>query len=131
MPLLKDGAQRRKLRITMAMESTRSYILSCDPLQCFDEMSHLLWNVCCELVRGCLDAFRGLAFVWQLDRDEEYVVVNNAPRAAPRTVMQQRRELRGTVARPAERIYRRRERVWKRIGCSAAVDSLIVMYITK
>ncbi|KAK6027673.1 ribosomal protein L36e [Ostertagia ostertagi] len=78
-------------------------------------MSHILWNVCCELVRGCLDAFRGLAFVWQLDRDEEYVVVNNAPRAAPRTVMQQRRELRGTVARPAERIYRRRERVWKRV----------------
>lgn len=51
----------------------------------------------------------------QLDRDEEYVVVNSAPRAAPKTVMQQRRELRGTVARPAERIYRRRERVWKRV----------------
>nr|CDJ82308.1 Etoposide-induced 2.4 domain containing protein [Haemonchus contortus] len=78
-------------------------------------MSHILWNVCCELVRGCLDAFRGLAFVWQLDKDEEYVVVNSAPRTAPRTVMQQRRELRGTVPRPAERIYRRRERVWKRV----------------
>ncbi|KAL6727010.1 hypothetical protein Aduo_008926 [Ancylostoma duodenale] len=77
-------------------------------------MSHLLWNISCELVRGCLDAFRGLWFVSQLDKDEEYVVVNSAPRAAPKTVMQQRREQRGTVARPAERIYRRRERVWKR-----------------
>ncbi|RCN47757.1 ribosomal protein L36e [Ancylostoma caninum] len=78
-------------------------------------MSHLLWNISCELVRGCLDAFRGLWFVSQLDKDEEYVVVNSAPRAAPKTVMQQRREQRGTVARPAERIYRRRERVWKRV----------------
>lgn len=29
-----------------------------------------------------------LQFVTQLDRDEEYVVVNSAPRAAPKTVMQ-------------------------------------------
>lgn len=78
-------------------------------------MTHLLWDISCELVRGCLDAFKGLWFVSELDKDEEYIVVNDAPRAAPKTVMQQRRELRGTVARPAERIYRRRERVWKRV----------------
>ncbi|WKY01128.1 hypothetical protein Q1695_015270 [Nippostrongylus brasiliensis] len=78
-------------------------------------MTHMLWDISCEFVRGCLDAFKGLWFVSQLDKDEEYVVVNDAPRAAPKTVMQQRRELRGTVARPAERIYRRRERVWKRV----------------
>ncbi|KAK6743006.1 hypothetical protein RB195_010338 [Necator americanus] len=78
-------------------------------------MSNLLWNVSCELVRGCFDAFKGLWFVSQLDKDEEYVVINSAPRVAPKTVMQQRREQRGTVARPAERIYRRRERVWKRV----------------
>ncbi|KJH47812.1 ribosomal protein L36e [Dictyocaulus viviparus] len=78
-------------------------------------MSHLLWNVFHEVFRGFIDAFKGLGFVSQLDKDEEYVVINSAPRSPARTVMQQRREQRGTISRPVERIYRRRERVWKRV----------------
>ncbi|KAJ1354681.1 Etoposide-induced protein 2.4 (EI24) [Parelaphostrongylus tenuis] len=83
--------------------------------RCITRMSHHLWNVSCEVVRGFIDAFRGLKFAAQLDKDEEYVVINNAPRSPAKTVMQQRREQRGTMTRPVERIYRRRERVWKRV----------------
>ncbi|PAV56957.1 hypothetical protein WR25_04074 isoform B [Diploscapter pachys] len=71
--------------------------------------------VICDFAFGFFDSIRGLAFLRELDKDDEYVTVNTTPARPVRTALQLRREAQGQNLRQAEPILRHRERVWKRI----------------
>ncbi|CAI5446254.1 unnamed protein product [Caenorhabditis angaria] len=88
-------------------------------------MTDIVYAVLLDFSHGFVDSIKGLSFIRQLDQDDEYEELTK-PAPPVRTVLQARREKNGAINRPAEKVLRHRERVWKRVLQCAGVNLAII-----